>query len=283
MKHNNSVRIGGMAGWMVAALFSASMAGEPQRAANTYPDPGFTLMGSFRDADPAFFDYAVGAIVNWSGDDFPNKKQWWQEYRQSYLKYPLYKYTIFSGYFGVGHATNREPGLTAEKVRARLDAFLAPEPGIETYPELLHGFCISEENTTWKNADLMDAAARHGIEKYGIPVWQWLSPPGAPNPTVAASGWVYDGYAVEYEWFRKLTMKYLSMGKPVHCMVWASDPSWYHKYPNGQALIDDTNEELRVLGEFNVPVSVFAVAQPGGSAASGKARTTPTWPLSVNG
>jgi len=272
MTRTTTVRIAATCASIVAVTWSVLMAGESERSENTYPDPGFTLMGSFRDADPAFFDYAVGVTVNWSGDDFPNKKQWWQEYRQNYLNNPLHKYTIFSGYFGVGHATNREPGLTADKVRARLDAFLAPEPGIETYPELLHGFCISEENTPHKNADLMDAAARHGIEKYGIPVWQWVSPPGAPNPAVAASGWVYDSYAVEYEWFRKLTMKYVSMGKPVHCMVWASDPSWYHEYPNGQALIEDTNEELRVLREFNVPVSVFAVAQPGGSVGTWKGK-----------
>jgi len=242
---------------------------------NTYPNPGYTLLGCYRDEDPTYFDYSVGSTLNWSGDTFPNKKQWWQEYKDGYARNPNAKYRIISAYFGVGHATQREPGLTVEKVRGRLDAFLAPEPGIPTYPQLLHGFCISEENTTYKNADLLDAAARHGIDKYGIPVWQWLSPPAPPAPTLAASGWVFDNYGVSYKWFRKHVMKYVSMDKPLHSMVWASDPSWYKKYESGQALIEDTNEELRVLKEFNIPASVFAVAQPGGSVGMWKSKNNP--------
>ena len=92
---------------------------------NTYPDPGYTLLGCYRDEDPAYFDYGVGVILNWSGDTFPNKKTWWQEYKDSYETRPNAKYRIISGYFGIGHATQREEGLTVEKVRARLDALLA--------------------------------------------------------------------------------------------------------------------------------------------------------------
>jgi len=164
----------------VSAIFIASVSFASRHAAadepvNTYPNPGYTLLGCYRDEDPAYFDYSVGSTLNWSGDTFPNKKQWWQEYKNSYARNPNFKYRIISGYFGIGHATQREPGLTVEKVRAPLDAFLAPEPGIPTYPQLLHGFCISEENTTYTNHDFLDAAARHGIDKYGIPVWQWLA------------------------------------------------------------------------------------------------------------
>ena len=206
---------------------------------------------------------------------FPNKKQWWEEYKKAYHTNPHARYTIISGYFGIGHATHREKGLTCEKVKARLDAFLAPEPDIPTYPELLHGLAISEENTTYTNADLMDCAARHALDKYGVPVWQWLSPPAPPAPSVAASGWVYDAYGPDYEWFRKHTMKYVCMDKPIHAMVWASDPTWYIKYPNGQALIEDTNEELAILKEFNIPTSLFAVAQPGGSVTQWKGKNNP--------
>ena len=260
---------------LLALASCTATSSEAGDTANTYPDPGYTLLGAYRDADPAYFDYDVGITLNWSGDTFPNKKQWWQEYRKNYLSNPMFKYRIISAYFGVGHATYREPGLTAEKVRRRLDAFLAPEPGIPTYPELLHGLCISEENTTYTNADLMDAVARHGIETYGIPVWQWLSPPGPPVPSVAASAWVFDNYGVTYEWYRKHVMKFVSMDKPVHAMVWASDPSWYINYANGQALIDDTNDDLRILKEFNIPTSVFAVAMPGGSVGTWKHKANP--------
>ena len=249
--------------------------GQGRETGNTYPDPGYTLLGAYRDADPKFFDYEVGYIVNWSGDTFPNKKQWWEDFKKAYQTNPNAKYKIISGYFGIGHATYREEGLTCEKVKIRLDAFLAPEPGIPTYPELLHGLAISEENTTYTNADLMDCAARYALEKYGVPVWQWLSPPSPPSPRVAAAGWVYDMYGPTYEWFRKHTMKYVCMEKPIHAMVWASDPTWYIKYPNGQALIEDTNEELAILKEFNISTSFFAVAQPGGSVYQWKGKNNP--------
>ena len=155
---------------------------------NVYPDPGYTLLGAYRDADPRFFDYSVGGTVNWSGDTFPDKKQWWSDFKKAYETNPNARYRIVSAYFGIGHATHREKGLTCEKVKARLDAFLAPEPGIPTYPHLLHGLAISEENTTYTNADLMDCAARHAQDKYGVPVWQWLSPPAPPAPSIAAAG-----------------------------------------------------------------------------------------------
>ena len=253
----------------------AESSGQIPQAPNSYPDPGYTLLGAYRDADARFFDYSVGGTLNWSGDTFPNKKQWWQDFKKGYETNPNARYTIYSAYFGIGHATHREEGLTCEKVRARLDAFLAPEPGVPTYPHLLHGITISEENTTYTNADLMDCAARYGFEKYGVRLWQWLSPPEPPAPSVAAYGWVYDMYGPTYEWFRKHTMKHVCMDKPIHAMVWASDPTWYIEYPDGQALIDDTNEELAILKEFNIPTSLFAVAQPGGSVGTWKGKNNP--------
>ena len=42
---------------------------------NTFPEPGYTLLGAYRDADPRFFDYEAGHILRWSGDTFPNTKQ----------------------------------------------------------------------------------------------------------------------------------------------------------------------------------------------------------------
>ena len=82
-------------------------------------------------------------------------------------------------------------------------------------------------------------------------------------------------YGPTYEWFRKHTMKYVCMDKPIHAMVWASDPTWYIEYEDGQALIDDTNEELAILKEFNISTSLFAVGQPGGSVGQWKSKNNP--------
>ena len=65
---------------VILVILGLCLGGRTQtsKPTNTYPDPGYTLLGCFRDAEPKFFDYSVGTILqSWRGDTFPNKQQWW--------------------------------------------------------------------------------------------------------------------------------------------------------------------------------------------------------------
>ena len=254
------------------ALSSGSML-YAQAPYHPYADPGYTLLGGYRDADDRFFDYAIAGSMGmaWNEDGhFVNKQQWWANYQNDVAASSRLQYNLPSAYFGIGAAYGLGANLTNEQVIARMDSWLAPELGIATYPELLPAFIISEENYTGDGKwELMDTTARHVMETYGVPVFQWLLPedqadgdiPGTePDPSLAAGGWVYNPvFHVDREQFRKLTMKYVSMGKPVHVNIWASDPEWHHDYGGVDPLIAHGQGQFDIAKEFNINASIFSV------------------------
>ena len=85
MQTNLVKTITGLATALIVGGLCVTACAESRRRENTYPDPGYTLLGCFRDADARFFDYSVGTILqSWRGETFLHKQQWWAEYKQAY-------------------------------------------------------------------------------------------------------------------------------------------------------------------------------------------------------
>ncbi|MEO2048947.1 MAG: hypothetical protein ABGX16_20510 [Pirellulales bacterium] len=246
---------------------------------NPYPNPGYTILAGYRDSADRFFDYRIAhsAGMSWNPNthQFNGKQAWWADYKDSIENNPRNSFNLMSAYFGIGATFSTGLNLTEAQVITRMDSWLAPEAGIETYPELLRGFIISEENYLGDGKkEIMDFSARYVMENYGVPVFQWLLPedqgdggiPGTePDLTLSAGGWVYNPvYHVTQDEFRKLTMKYVATGKPVHVNLWASDPAFDNtiplRYDSIEQMIAHGQGQADVAKEFNISASVFAVA-----------------------
>ena len=225
-------------------------------AVRAYPDPGYARLGIYGGGHPAYTDYNFPKIS--LGDTFPGKKEWWASVREQRERGDG-EHDVYILSWGKGAATPAQ-------ARQRVGAWLAPEPDIETYPQLIPAVCLAEENT--RDLDpVLDGLARHIRETYGIPVFQWYTDPAAPNPNLAADGWVFDAYFWEYPRFRRYLMKYVVLGKPVVCTLWATDPHWpqWRQFPSTTDLINNVEDQFRTCMEFNVSTALFAVAGPYGS------------------
>ena len=220
-----------------------------------YPDPGYGLLGIYGNG-PHWIDFEMPKI-NLRQDTFPDKQKWWAGLKASRedKSSPHDIYYIFPGFW--------QGDATLEQCIQRVDSWLKPEPGIETYPELIPAISLAEENIPRKNP-IMDGLARHIRDTYGIAVFQFYSDPIPPNPAIAADGWLWDSYFWEEARFRRHVMKFVVLGKPVNCTVWATDPHWPNyapgRYSRAEDLINETDIQLRICKEFNVPVALFAVA-----------------------
>ncbi len=225
-----------------------------------YPDHGYAQLGVYAGGPPSHFDYQLQRLI--LADSFPNKKQWWESRRADHKAGRSNKQDIYMIHVGLREGA---------KAKRRIDAWLKPEPGVPTSPELIPAICLEEENILARK-DILDALARHIRSAYRIPVFQWWSDPMEPSPQLTADGWIFDAYFWGYPGFRKHLMKFVALGKPVVCVVWAADPAWRDyaagKYSNASALMHDTDVQFRTCMEFNVSTALFAVAGPHGSVGS---------------
>ena len=207
---------------------------------------------------PAWIDYQMPKIV--LGDKFPDKKEWWANLKTAREADPR-KHDIYIIYPGV-----RKGRASLEQCKQRIDAWLKPEPGAETYPGLIPAISLSEEHALAQKP-MLEALARHVRNNHGIPVFQWYFGILPPDPDLTADGWIFDFYFREYPVFRRNLMYFLSMDKPVICVLWASDPAWpgYAKgrFPNTEALMNNVEDQFKSCMEFNVSTALFAVAGPG--------------------
>ena len=165
-----------------------------------------------------------------------------------------------------------------ETVKERIDAWLKPEPGVPTYPELIPAVCVAEENRHQLDKWLNDSA-RYIRQRYGIPVFVWLTDPLPPSPALIADGWIWDSYFWQYPEFRKHLMKFVSLGKPAICVTYAPDPAWRGyasgRFPDTRALINNTDQQFRICMEFDVSTAVFIVGGLAGSVGWWTAINTP--------
>ena len=135
-----------------------------QQQVRSWPDPGYRQLGVYASGPESHFDYRLVKMK--LADTFPNKKPFWTgvktrgEERDNSRRHDIY-------FIYCGERTD-----SLETVKARVDAWLKPEPDIPTYPKLIPAICIGEENVTRRNV-VLDNLARHIRETYGIPVFQF--------------------------------------------------------------------------------------------------------------
>jgi len=238
------------------ACVALPLAAEAQQKVRDWPDPGYRRIGVYGGGPESYFDYRLAKLS--LGDSFANKKAYWaglkanKEHRTEPHRRTIY--FIYSG----------ERSETYQTCRARVDAWLEPEPGIPTYPELIPAICLGEENVGNRDP-VLDRLARHVRESYGIPVFQFYSMPLSPNPNLTADGWVFDAYGMQEVTFRKHLMQFVALGKPVVCIPWASDPHWtgWTRSENTEAMVNREWHQFSTCMEFDVSCAVFAVAGPG--------------------
>jgi len=202
---------------------------------------------------------------------FENKQGWWDGVH-SLRKQG--RYLIPQVWFWDSYTEKDRGGGPISKYIERFDALLSDEDGTKTYPEDLMGICLAEENVpgAGDNFNILNQIARHIQKRYHIPVYQWYSDPIPPNPKQVADGWIFDSYFWPNPKFRRHLMKFVALGKPVVCVVWAAEPGWkgYHpdRYKTADDLIQDTDQQFQTCREFNVPVALFAVAGEHGSVST---------------
>jgi len=245
----------GLFGWLLGVLAGAAAA---QTTLRPYPDPGHRWLGVYAGGPEESFDYFLRKLS--LGETFPDKAAWWQDWKEARAQLPpAHRHDVVVVYCG-----EKEGDLAA--ARRRLDAWLQPEPGTPTYPELIPAICLGEENLGSQNA-VLDGLARHIRDTYGIPVLQWYSDPLSPSPELTADGWIWDSYGWDSVRFRKHLMKFAVLRKPALCVPWAADPHWpqWTQYPTAAALIDREWRQFEICREFNIGCAVFAVAGPHGS------------------
>ena len=239
-----------------------------------YSDPGYRLMGIYAGG-PSWIDYGMPKLS--LDDEFPNKKQWWANLKSA-RRAGSPAHQVYIIYPGI-----RRMNMPMEQCYKRVDAWLKPEPGVETYPELIPAICLAEENRQQLKPRL-EALAGYIREKYGIAVFQWLegwTDPLPPSPQLTADGWVFDYYFFEYPDFRKHLMKFVALDKPVICCVWAADPDWPDFFvptrpaANIQALQRNVQDQFNACKEFDVSTILFAVAGRSGSISSWLGSHTP--------
>jgi hypothetical protein len=250
---------------LLALLASAAVAQTPLRP---YPDPGHRWLGVYAGGPEQTFDYFLRKLS--LEETFPDKAAWWQGWKQAHRTLPPgHRHDVFIVYCG------EKQGDLAD-ARRRIDAWLKPEPGIDTFPELIPAICLGEENLGAHNA-LLEGLARHIRETYGIPVLQWYSDPLPPSPALTADGWIWDSYGWDSVRFRKHLMKFAVLRKPALCVPWAADPHWpqWTQYPTAAALIDREWRQFDICREFNIGCAVFAVAGPHGSVNTWAGSTAP--------
>ena len=238
----------------LAALLSIESARAQE--VRPYPDPGYRRLGVYGGGPESHFDYHLVKLS--LGETFSNKRPFWAGLKARRAKQKdSHRHDVYLIYCG-----ERTDGLKA--VKARVDAWLKPEPEIPTYPELIPAVCIGEENVGSRNA-VLDGLARHIRETYGIPVFQFYSMPLSPSTDLTADGWIWDSYGWQDVQFRKHLMKYVVLGKPAICIPWASDPHWtgWTRSPDTAAMINREWHQFRTCTEFDVSCAVFAVAGPG--------------------
>jgi hypothetical protein len=245
---------------VVGVLTCVLGAGVCAAQVRSYPDPGYSRMGIY-GGGPSWLDYETPKMQ--LDGKFPNKKYWWASLKAQREAEPL-SHDIYIIYPGL-----RRLSTPIDTVIQNVDAWLAPEPGIETYPELIPAICLAEENRQALKPRL-DVLARHIRDTYGIPVIQWLegwSDPLPPSPGLMADGWAFDYYFFKYPDFRKHLMKFVALDKPIICCVWASDPDWpdfmvpTRPRPAGgtEELLANVEDQFESCKEFNVSTLLFAV------------------------
>ena len=191
-------------------------------------------------------------------DAFPDKKAYWARLKADEARRASsHRHDVYLAYCG-------ERVDSLETCKARIDAWLKPAPDIPTYPEFIPAICLGEENVGSRDA-VLDGLARHIREAYEIPVFQFYSMPLSPNPDLTADGWMFDAYGMQDVQFRKHLMKFVSLGKPVVCIPWASDPHWrgWTRSETTEAMLDREWHQLSICMEFDVSCAVFAVSGPG--------------------
>ena len=219
-----------------------------------YPYPGATKMGVFVGESDDYFDYSIRRVFL----RYDDKKEFWEEVKQRHgQNSSRYAHDIY-----MIHCMERKG--TLEEAIKLIDNWFQPEEGIETYPELLPAISIGEENVPERN-NVLNGIAIHIRSNYGIAVFQWYSSPLEPSRDLIADGWIWDSYGWSEFAFRKHAMKFLSLGKPVICVPWGTDPQWpeWTKYPSAEKLVDREWIQFRICTEFNISTALFAVAGKG--------------------
>ena len=238
-----------------------------------YPDPGYARLGVYGGGPASHFDYCVAKIF--LPDEFPNKKQWWAGLKAERQALPgSSKINIYTLYLDLKSAE-----YTFEIGKRRVDAWLKPEPGVETYPQLIPAVCLEEENEPHRDKKRLEELARYVRSTYGIAVFQWWSPYLVADPGLTADGWIFDHYFSEYPDFRKRLMKHVVLDKPVINMLWATDPAWDSyaagRFADTAALMTNVDDQFRTCMEFNVSTAAFAVASRHGSVNAWLGSSTP--------
>lgn len=242
--------------WLIAVIGLLSRPASAQQTVRAWPDPGYRMLGVYAGGPDSHFDYRLAKLS--LSDSFENKEAYWSGLEPNGERSDgSHRHDIYFVYCG-------ERSETFETCRDRIDAWLRPEPGIPTYPELIPAICLGEENVG-SRTPVLDRLARHIRETYGIPVFQFYSMPLAPNPDLTADGWVFDAYGMQDVAFRKHLMKFVALGKPVVCIPWASDPHWtgWTRSVDTEAMITREWHQFPICMEFDVSCAVFAVAGPG--------------------
>ncbi len=222
-----------------------------------YPDPGYRRLGIYGGGLYSYFDYRMVKLN--LEETFPNKSGFWLQLHDRSQAHPEeVKHDIYLLYLGEREGISTEDGV------ARVDAWLRREETVQTFPHHIPAVCLGEENTP-SHREVLDGVAKHIRSTYGIPVFQWYSDPLPPDPTLTADGWIWDSYDRPLPQFRKHVMKFVALGKPAICVVWAADPHWtgWPPFTDSSALIAKEWHQFSTCMEFNVSTAAFAVAGAG--------------------
>lgn len=249
---NGSLKMKSLLYSILLSLFSL-MARSQDDAVREYPYPGFERIGVFNGESKAYFDYSIRRVYI----EYLDKKKFWEDVKERHSTNNSNKHDIYM-------LRCKERDGTLEEAIALVERWLQPEPGIETYPNLIPAVSIGEENVPNRNA-VLNGIARHIRKKYSIPVFQWYSAPLEPNPALVADGWIWDSYGMAETTFRKHAMKFASLDRPVICVPWVTDPHWpqWTQYANVERLMSQEWIQFRICMEYGIATAAFAVAGKG--------------------
>lgn len=152
-----------------------------------------------------------------------------------------------------------------ENCKEQLDAFFKSTDDCPTYPELLFGVTLDEENKNWDGQILpQQQLSKYLRETYHVKVYHWLTEPLKPTLDLEGDGWVLDAYDVQQKFFYSHLEAFVLTGKPVVPILWAS--GHFDNFPafrnmDWNDLTHFSLHRIACCRALNLPVMLFAVSQ----------------------
>ncbi len=191
------------------------------------------------------------------------KKKFWQDYKREFENGNRRYFVLSLAFVGCSGITLPELGEAC----AQIERMLAPEEGIETYPELLYGIVASEEHTL-DQIPVLNGIYDFCKSKWNFNVFQWLSEPLEPDLSLKVDGWIFDAYSVPGESFYRHLQKFLITGKPVFPVIWAAEPygAFFESEDGSLAKVKaNATKKIAYCTMLDTPVFLFAVCKEHGS------------------